>query len=93
MSNSNIFLIYSLKVRTLCGFQAVRKADMITVGWTTLLGLTTQNNKRRNGVYQNEEGSDLWNARPLWLMSLHGNIFLPQSNRGVRRYAMLLSKI
>lgn len=51
----------------------------------TISALTTQTNKR-NGVFQNEEGNGLFNADSLWLVRLHGNILLPQSHRGLRRY-------
>ena len=62
---------------------------MIAVGLKiarlTVSAFTNQNHKR-NGVYQNEEGNDLCNADSLWHLRLHGNIFLPQSHRGLRRY-------
>ena len=62
---------------------------MIAVGLRipllTIPALTTQTNKR-NEVFQNEEGNGLCNADSLWLVCLHGNILLPQSHRGLRRY-------
>lgn len=51
----------------------------------TISAFTTQTNKR-NGVFQNEEGNGLCNADSLWLVRLHGNLLLPQSHRGLRRY-------
>lgn len=64
---------------------------MIVVGLKIPLlaisALTTQNNKR-NGAFQNEEGNGLCNADSLWLVRLRGNILLPQSHRGLRRYSL-----
>ena len=56
-----------------------------TIPLLTISALTTQTNKR-NVVFQNEEGNGLCNADSLWLVCLHGNILLPQSHRGLRRY-------
>ena len=75
-----------------CSFQAVRVDDMnaasLKIPLLTISALTTQDNKR-NGVFQNEERDGICNADSLWLLCLHGNILLPQSHRGLRRYSFI----
>ena len=63
-------------------------ADSLKIQSLTISALITQENQR-NGVFQNEEGDGLCNADSLWLLCLHGDILLPQSHRGLRRYSFI----